>query len=96
MNGEACGAGQNLTVVACRFKGALLRKLKVLEIFMPRNRGKHVSTENFHKRFLTRIFESTFERREGVTRSHSAHWLSNLILPILDKFIVFDYNPINN
>ncbi|GAY35613.1 hypothetical protein CUMW_017330 [Citrus unshiu] len=36
-------------------------------------KGKHVSTENFHKRFLTRIFESTFERREGVTRSHSAH-----------------------
>ena len=36
MNGEACGAGQNLTVVACRFRGALLRKLKlkVLKFFL--------------------------------------------------------------
>ncbi|XP_019418075.1 PREDICTED: stress-response A/B barrel domain-containing protein HS1 [Lupinus angustifolius] len=57
--------------------------------------GTDISAENLHQGF-THIFESTFESIEAVAEyvAHPAHVeYANLLLPNLEKVIIFDYKP---
>ncbi|KAJ4973643.1 hypothetical protein NE237_006817 [Protea cynaroides] len=57
--------------------------------------GTNVSIENLNQGY-THLFECTFESVQGVAEyiPHPAHVeFSNLFVPVIDKFVVFDYKP---
>ncbi|XP_057790013.1 stress-response A/B barrel domain-containing protein HS1-like [Salvia miltiorrhiza] len=59
------------------------------------NWGKEMGIANFHQGF-THVFESTFESAEGLAgfMSHPHHHdYANFLLPQLEKFVAFDFQP---